>query len=57
MLNVRIDKVRRKKKARGGEMETQIVLRCETWKEPGLKRSYPKFSSDSWKSTVQILVC
>ena len=56
MLNIRIDKARRKEKEEG-EMENPILQTYAMWKEAGSKRNYPKSSSDSSKSTVQILVC
>lgn len=49
--------MRRKEKGTEGEDGYPIVQSREMWKEPGSKRNYPKSSSDSCRSTVQILVC
>lgn len=59
MLKIRICRMRSKERPKEdeiGEKQMQIVQRCETWQEPGIKRSYLWFSSDSCKSPVQILV-
>lgn len=40
-------KKERPKNDETGEKQILTVQRCETWKEPGIKRSYLWFSSDS----------